>query len=153
MRCLTTCNGYFHAVLVFEFTKEPAEPFSIGRYIAAVAESQLAKDLGPSAPFQPYQASLQRPVTVVTEEGIPPDRYVAGPPAAILHGGPWPVVWLGQGSAPWDLAVRQPRTVFHPHAMAGDRRVADTLLARAMGGCSLGAAQPCSTRGTAVPSA
>lgn len=74
VRCLATCNGYFHAVVVFEFTKEPGEPFSIRRYIAAVAESQLAKDLGPSAPFQPYQASLQRPVTVITEDGIPPNR-------------------------------------------------------------------------------
>ncbi|KFM03145.1 Putative helicase MOV-10, partial [Aptenodytes forsteri] len=73
VRCLTTCNGYFHATVVFEFTKEPDEPFSIWRYIAAVAESQLAKGLGPSAPFQPYQASLQRPVTVTTEDGIPPD--------------------------------------------------------------------------------
>ncbi|KAM9217342.1 LOW QUALITY PROTEIN: helicase MOV-10 [Leptosomus discolor] len=72
-RCLTTCNGYFHAVVTFEFTKEPDEPFSIGRCIAAIAESQLAKDLGPSAPFQTYQASLQRPVTVITEDGIPPD--------------------------------------------------------------------------------
>ncbi|XP_014803947.1 PREDICTED: putative helicase MOV-10 [Calidris pugnax] len=70
---LTSCNGHFHAVLVFEFTKEPDQPFSIGRSVAAVAESQLAKDLGPSAPFQPYQASLQRPVTVVTEEGVPPN--------------------------------------------------------------------------------
>ncbi|NWR61096.1 SDE3 helicase, partial [Bucorvus abyssinicus] len=73
VRCLTTCNGYFHTVVVFKFTKEPDKPFSIRRSIAAVAESQLAKDLGPSAPFQPYQASLQRPVTVITEEGIPPD--------------------------------------------------------------------------------
>ncbi|NXG84323.1 SDE3 helicase, partial [Stercorarius parasiticus] len=73
VRCLTTCNGYFHTVLLFEFTKEPDKPFSIGRHIAAVAESQLAKDLGPSAPFQPYQASLRRPVTVITEDGIPPD--------------------------------------------------------------------------------
>ncbi|NXV78175.1 SDE3 helicase, partial [Atlantisia rogersi] len=74
VQCLTTCHGYFHAVLVFEFTKEPDESFSIGRYVAAVAESQLAKDLAPSAPFQPYQASLQCPVTVVTEDGIPPDN-------------------------------------------------------------------------------
>ncbi|NXL56188.1 M10L1 helicase, partial [Chordeiles acutipennis] len=73
VRCLATCNGYFHAVVVFEFTKEPDQPFSIGRYIAAVAESQLAKDLGPSAPFQPYQSSIQHPVTVITEEGIPPN--------------------------------------------------------------------------------
>ncbi|XP_074781521.1 helicase MOV-10 [Athene noctua] len=72
-RCLATCNGYFHAVVVFEFTKEPDKPFSIGRFIAAIAESQLAKDLGPSAPFQPYQASLQQPVTIITEDGIPPD--------------------------------------------------------------------------------
>ncbi|KAF1523024.1 putative helicase MOV-10, partial [Eudyptula albosignata] len=73
VRCLTTCNGYFRATVVFEFTKEPDEPFSIWRYIAAVAESQLAKGLGPSAPFHSYQASLQRPVTVITEDGIPPD--------------------------------------------------------------------------------
>ncbi|NXO09196.1 SDE3 helicase, partial [Oriolus oriolus] len=73
VRCLTTCNGHFSAVVFFEFTKEPDEPFSISRYVAAIAESQLAKDLGPSAPFQPYEASLQRLVTVVTEDGIPPD--------------------------------------------------------------------------------
>ncbi|KFO86227.1 Putative helicase MOV-10, partial [Buceros rhinoceros silvestris] len=73
VRCLTTYNGYFRTVVVFEFSKEPDEPFSIGRSIAAVAESQLAKDLGPSAPFQPYQTSLQRPITTITEEGNPPD--------------------------------------------------------------------------------
>ncbi|NXU69045.1 SDE3 helicase, partial [Horornis vulcanius] len=73
VRCLTTCNGHFSAVVFFEFTKEPDEPFSISRYVAAIAEGQLAKDLGPSAPFQPYEASLQRLVTVITEEGIPPD--------------------------------------------------------------------------------
>ncbi|NWU07659.1 SDE3 helicase, partial [Cephalopterus ornatus] len=73
VRCLTTSYGHFPAVLLFEFTKEPDEPFSISRYVAAVAQSQLAKDLGPSAPYQPYQDSLQRPVTVITEEGIPPD--------------------------------------------------------------------------------
>ncbi|NXI28627.1 SDE3 helicase, partial [Sterrhoptilus dennistouni] len=73
VRCLTTCNGHFSAVVIFEFTKEPDGPFSISRYVAAIAESQLAKDLGPLAPFQPYEASLQRHVTVITEDGIPPD--------------------------------------------------------------------------------
>ncbi|NXH13075.1 SDE3 helicase, partial [Bucco capensis] len=73
VRCLTTCNGFFHTVVVFEFTKEPQECFSIGRHVAAVAESQLAKELGPSEPFQPYQASLRHSVTVITEDGIPPD--------------------------------------------------------------------------------
>ncbi|XP_053943610.1 helicase MOV-10 [Cuculus canorus] len=75
VRCLATCNGYFPTTVIFEFTKEPNETFSIGRCVAAVAESQLAKELGPSAPFQPYQASLQRPITVVTEDGVLPDRY------------------------------------------------------------------------------
>ncbi|NXH52071.1 SDE3 helicase, partial [Rhabdornis inornatus] len=73
VRCLTTCNGHFSAVMFFEFTKEPDEPFSISRYVAAIAESQLAKDLGPSALFQPYTASLQHLVTVITEDGIPPE--------------------------------------------------------------------------------
>uniref|UniRef100_A0A8C4TRH0 RNA helicase n=1 Tax=Falco tinnunculus TaxID=100819 RepID=A0A8C4TRH0_FALTI len=90
VQCLSTCNGFFCIVVVFEFTKEPNEHFSIGRCIAAVAESQLAKDLGPSAPFQSYQASLQHPVTIITEDGVPPDRYVAGSPAAILCRGPHP---------------------------------------------------------------
>ncbi|NXI60620.1 SDE3 helicase, partial [Chloroceryle aenea] len=72
VRCLTTCNGFFHTVVVFDFTKETKERFSIRRYVAAVAESQLAKELGPSAPFQPYQASLRHPVTVITEDGVPP---------------------------------------------------------------------------------
>lgn len=88
VRCLTTCNGHFSAVVIFEFTKEPDGPFSISRYVAAIAESQLAKDLGPLAPFQPYEASLQRHVTVITEDGIPPDRYVVKSPAAILSIGP-----------------------------------------------------------------
>lgn len=101
VRCLTTCNGHFSAVLFFEFTKEPDEPFSISRYVAAIAESQLAKDLGPSAPFQPYEASLQRLVTVITEDGIPPARYVVKSPAAVLSRRAQPVLQPGQGSAPW----------------------------------------------------
>ncbi|KFV61329.1 Putative helicase MOV-10, partial [Dryobates pubescens] len=72
VRSQATCHGFFRTVVVFEFTKEPQEHFSIGRSVAAVAESQLAKDLGPSEPFQPYQDDLRHPVTVVTEEGFPP---------------------------------------------------------------------------------
>ncbi|XP_027750964.1 helicase MOV-10 isoform X2 [Empidonax traillii] len=73
VRCLTKSNGHFPVVLVFEFLKEPDEPFSILRYVVAIAESQLAKDLGPSAPYKPYQDSLQRPVTIITDEGNRPD--------------------------------------------------------------------------------
>ncbi|NWS47758.1 SDE3 helicase, partial [Probosciger aterrimus] len=76
VQCLASCNGYFHVMVDFEFTKEPDKSFSIRRSIAAVAETQLGKDLGPSAPFQPYQASLQHPITVVTEDGIPPDGFL-----------------------------------------------------------------------------
>ncbi|XP_064354277.1 helicase MOV-10 [Dromaius novaehollandiae] len=71
-RCLTAFNGCFLVTLVFEFAAEPGEPFSIGRFLSATAETQLAKELGPSAPYEPYQAGLRRPVTVVTEEGTPP---------------------------------------------------------------------------------
>lgn len=106
MRCLTKYNGFFRAVVVFEFTKEPGESFSIGRSVAAIAQSQLAKELGPSSSFEPYQANLQRPVTVITEEGVPPSRYVVGLPAAIPHGGPWLFPWLGQGSAHRDPAFQ-----------------------------------------------
>ncbi|XP_062451285.1 helicase MOV-10 [Rhea pennata] len=72
VRCLTTCNGWFLLTLVFEFATGPGEPFSIGRFLSATAESQLAKELGPSAPYEPYQPALRRPVTVVTEDGVPP---------------------------------------------------------------------------------
>lgn len=77
MRCLTSYNGFFRAVVMFEFSKEPDGSFSIGRSIAAIAQSPLARELGPSAPYRPYQASLQRPITVVTEDGVPPVRYRA----------------------------------------------------------------------------
>ncbi|NXS14146.1 SDE3 helicase, partial [Neodrepanis coruscans] len=73
VRCLTAYNGHFLAVLVFKFTKESGESFRILRFVVAIAETQLAKDLGPSAPFQHYQDSLQRPITVHIEDGIPPD--------------------------------------------------------------------------------
>ncbi|NXC40338.1 SDE3 helicase, partial [Penelope pileata] len=73
VQCLTAHNGFFRAVVVFEFSTEPGEPFSIGRSVAAVAQSQLAAELGPTAAYKPYQASLQRPVTVVTEDGVLPD--------------------------------------------------------------------------------
>ncbi|NWJ11613.1 M10L1 helicase, partial [Crypturellus undulatus] len=71
-RCLATSHGCFLATLVFEFSAETGKPFTIGRFLAAVAESPLAKELGPVAPYEPYQAGLRRPRTVVTEEGLPP---------------------------------------------------------------------------------
>ncbi|XP_075766067.1 helicase MOV-10 [Pelodiscus sinensis] len=73
VRCLTQLYGYFPATLLFQFTKEPDGPFAIGRFVSAVASSRLAQELGPSAPYKPYQAKLKKSVTVITEEGFPPD--------------------------------------------------------------------------------
>ncbi|NWU92314.1 SDE3 helicase, partial [Upupa epops] len=73
VHCRTTCNGFFQSLVMFEFTKEPDESFTILRCVAAVTESQLAQELGPTAPFRPYQANLQRPITIITEDGVPPD--------------------------------------------------------------------------------
>ncbi|XP_074833526.1 helicase MOV-10 isoform X1 [Carettochelys insculpta] len=72
-RCLTQCYGYFPVTLRFEFTKEQDGPFSIGRFVAAVASSRLAQELGPSAPYRPYQAKLKKPVMHTVEDGFPPD--------------------------------------------------------------------------------
>lgn len=86
VRCLTKYNGFFRAVVVFDFAKESGEFFSIGRSVAAIAQSQLAKELGPTSSFEPYQANLQRPVTVITEEGVPPVRYGVGPGSSLGWG-------------------------------------------------------------------
>uniref|UniRef100_A0A8B9S8E3 RNA helicase n=1 Tax=Apteryx owenii TaxID=8824 RepID=A0A8B9S8E3_APTOW len=75
VRCLTALNGCFLVTLVFEFSAGPGEPFSIGRFLSATAQSRLAEELAPSAPYEPYQAGLRRPLTVLTEEGTPPGRY------------------------------------------------------------------------------
>ncbi|NWY03235.1 SDE3 helicase, partial [Nothoprocta ornata] len=73
VRCLASSHGCFLATLVFEFSAESGEPFTIGRFLAAAAESALAKELAPVAPYEPYQAGLRRPRTVLTEEGTPPE--------------------------------------------------------------------------------
>ncbi|XP_054837044.1 helicase MOV-10 isoform X2 [Eublepharis macularius] len=74
--CLTVFYGYFPVTLVFEFTSEQTEPFAIGRFVSAVAKSRLAEELGPSAPYQPYQTSLRKPQMVTTERGICPSDSV-----------------------------------------------------------------------------
>ncbi|KYO27871.1 helicase MOV-10 [Alligator mississippiensis] len=73
VRCLTQNYGYFPVTLLFEFTADETGPFSTGRFVSAVANSRLAEELGPTAPYTPYQDGLQKPLTVLTEEGVPPD--------------------------------------------------------------------------------
>uniref|UniRef100_A0A674KB04 RNA helicase n=1 Tax=Terrapene triunguis TaxID=2587831 RepID=A0A674KB04_9SAUR len=72
-RCLTQHYGYYPVTVLFEFTKEQDGPFSIGRFVSAVANSRLAEELGPTAPYRPYQANLRKTVTFITEDGVPPD--------------------------------------------------------------------------------
>ncbi|XP_019402364.1 PREDICTED: putative helicase MOV-10 [Crocodylus porosus] len=73
VRCLTQHYGYFPVTLLFEFTAEQMGPFSIGRFVSAVANSQLAKKLGPTVPYTPYQDGLHKPLTVLTDDGVPPN--------------------------------------------------------------------------------
>uniref|UniRef100_A0A8C8SHY1 RNA helicase n=1 Tax=Pelusios castaneus TaxID=367368 RepID=A0A8C8SHY1_9SAUR len=73
-QCQTQQYGYFPATVLFEFTKEQDGPFSIGCFVLAVASSKLAEELGPSAPYRPYEAKLRKSVAVTTEEGVPPDK-------------------------------------------------------------------------------
>ncbi|XP_077191029.1 helicase MOV-10 isoform X2 [Paroedura picta] len=72
--CLTAFYGHFATTVQFEFTSEQTKLFTIGRFVSAVANSRLAEQLGPSAPYQPYQASLRKPQFVTTEGGIPPNN-------------------------------------------------------------------------------
>ncbi|XP_061487973.1 helicase MOV-10 isoform X2 [Rhineura floridana] len=74
VHCLTKDYGYFPVTMIFEFTSEQTGNFIIGRFVSAVANSKLAEQLGPSAPYQPYQAKLQKPQIVTIEDGIPPNN-------------------------------------------------------------------------------
>ncbi|KAM9147737.1 helicase MOV-10 [Pangshura tecta] len=73
VRGLTQHYGYFSVTVLFEFTKEQDGPFSIGRFVSAIANSRLAEELGPTAPYRSYQTNLRKTVTVATEDGVPPD--------------------------------------------------------------------------------
>ncbi|XP_056414270.1 helicase MOV-10 [Hyla sarda] len=72
--------GYFPVTIVFEFTRENAKSsskFLIGRFVSAVCNSKLAEDLAPTSRYIPYQKNLQKIVTRIEDDGIPPDRSVS----------------------------------------------------------------------------
>ena len=77
VHCLTQEYGFFTLAVKFEFTGEQTGPFFIGRFVSAVCSSEFAEELGPTAPYQPYQAKLHRPQMVTIVDGIPPNKYVA----------------------------------------------------------------------------
>ncbi|KAJ7331778.1 hypothetical protein JRQ81_013958 [Phrynocephalus forsythii] len=76
VHCLTKNYGAFHLTLKFEFTSEQTGAFAIGRFVSAVCNSKLAEELGPTDPYQPYQAKLRRPQMVTIEDGIPLNEYL-----------------------------------------------------------------------------
>ncbi|XP_056292650.1 putative helicase mov-10-B.1 [Pseudoliparis swirei] len=66
--------GYFPTTMYFEFCPvlPKAVPFCIMREMEVVARTPLALELGPVAPYRPFQVVTYRPVKTVTVEGIPP---------------------------------------------------------------------------------
>uniref|UniRef100_A0A3B4BM13 RNA helicase n=1 Tax=Periophthalmus magnuspinnatus TaxID=409849 RepID=A0A3B4BM13_9GOBI len=67
--------GYFPATLYFEFCPElpGSAPFCIVREIEAAAKTPLAVELGPVAPYKPFQAVNYKPVDTVIVDGVPPE--------------------------------------------------------------------------------
>ncbi|XP_071375982.1 putative helicase mov-10-B.1 isoform X2 [Centroberyx affinis] len=70
--------GHFPATMYFEFCPElpGSKPFCIVREMEAAARTPLAVELGPSAPYKPYQVATYKPVSTVIVEGVPPESSV-----------------------------------------------------------------------------
>lgn len=68
--------GYFPATMYFEFCPEVpgSVPFCIVREMEASARTPLAAELGPVAPYKPFQVVTYRRVNTVVVEGVPPER-------------------------------------------------------------------------------
>uniref|UniRef100_A0A8C7DSX0 RNA helicase n=1 Tax=Naja naja TaxID=35670 RepID=A0A8C7DSX0_NAJNA len=72
--CRVPDYGFFPVAMQFNFTSEQTGKFHIGRFVQAVANSKLAEQLGPSEPYQPYQAKLHKPQFRSIEDGFPPNN-------------------------------------------------------------------------------
>ncbi|KAL6112550.1 mov10 [Pungitius sinensis] len=81
--------GYFPATMYFEFCPDVPEsvPFCIVREMEAVARTPLAAELGPVAPYTPFQRVTHKPVNTVLVEGVPPQRSGARPPKTTVKSG------------------------------------------------------------------
>uniref|UniRef100_A0A3Q1G8A4 RNA helicase n=1 Tax=Acanthochromis polyacanthus TaxID=80966 RepID=A0A3Q1G8A4_9TELE len=73
--------GYFPATMYFEFCPDPpgSAPFCIVRELEAVAQTPLAVELQPVAPYKPYQVVTYKLVGSVLVEGVPPESSVVHP--------------------------------------------------------------------------
>ncbi|XP_033181897.1 putative helicase mov-10-B.2 isoform X2 [Anabas testudineus] len=78
VRYMLNHYGFFPATMYFEFCPDLAEsvPFCIVREMEAVARTPLAVELGPVAPYKPFQVVTYRPVNTVIVEGVPPESSV-----------------------------------------------------------------------------
>lgn len=78
--------GYFPATMYFEFCPKQSGsvPFCIVREIEAAARTPLAVELGPVAPYKPFQGVTYKPVDTVIVDGVPPDRNVTQPAMIIV---------------------------------------------------------------------
>uniref|UniRef100_UPI0037E7FEF8 putative helicase mov-10-B.1 n=1 Tax=Semicossyphus pulcher TaxID=241346 RepID=UPI0037E7FEF8 len=67
--------GYFPATMYFEFCPDPpgSLPFCIVREMEALARTPLAVELGPVAPYKPFQIVTHKRVGTVIVEGVPPE--------------------------------------------------------------------------------
>nr|XP_033773425.1 helicase MOV-10 isoform X2 [Geotrypetes seraphini] len=78
VRFYTKFSGYFPITVVFEFSSGDAgrcRSFGIVRFLSAVSKNNL-EELGPIAPYKPYQASLRKPTILVVDEGVRPDNFI-----------------------------------------------------------------------------
>uniref|UniRef100_A0A669D665 RNA helicase n=1 Tax=Oreochromis niloticus TaxID=8128 RepID=A0A669D665_ORENI len=68
--------GYFPATMYFEFCPDlpGSVPFCIVREIEAAAQTPLAVELGPVAPYKPFRVAAYKPVDTIIVDGVPPDR-------------------------------------------------------------------------------
>ncbi|TNN76493.1 putative helicase mov-10-B.1 [Liparis tanakae] len=73
--------GYFPTTIFFEFCPvlPKAIPFCITRELEVVARTPLALELGPVAPYRPFQVVTYKPVKSVIVEGTPPPGSGSGP--------------------------------------------------------------------------
>uniref|UniRef100_A0A7N8XQX8 RNA helicase n=1 Tax=Mastacembelus armatus TaxID=205130 RepID=A0A7N8XQX8_9TELE len=86
VRYMLNHYGFFPATMYFEFCPDLASsaPFCIVREMEATARTPLAVELGPVAPYKPFQVVTYKPVDTIIVEGVPPDSSVVQNPTVKL---------------------------------------------------------------------
>ncbi|XP_070704660.1 putative helicase mov-10-B.1 [Pempheris klunzingeri] len=81
VRYMLNHYGYFPATMYFEFCPDApgSAPFCIVREIQAAARTPLGVELGPVAPYKPFQVVTYKRVNTVIVEGVPPESSVVQP--------------------------------------------------------------------------